>query len=95
MSTTPLDDLRVEVAAGPVRDPVQQQVQQHLQQRTSTAGSLGSSHTKSLDSWACTSANSSALTVCANARQTPRASRSAVASRAFRTVIYRTWPTGR
>jgi hypothetical protein len=91
MSTTPLDDLRVEVAAGPVRDPVQQ----HLQQRTSTAGSLGSSHTKSLDSWPCTSANSSALTVCANARQTPRASRSAVASRAFRTVIYRTWPTGR
>jgi hypothetical protein len=66
MSTAPLDNLRVQVAVGRVRDPVQQ----HLQRRTSTAGSLGSSHATSLDSWACTSANSSALTVCANARKT-------------------------
>ena len=90
MSTTPLDDLRVEVAAA--RSATQSSSAYRCGPRRPD---LGSSHAKSLDSWASTSANSSALRVCANARKTPASQPLGGASRAFRTVIYRTWPTGR
>jgi hypothetical protein len=74
MGTTPLDDLRVEVAAGPVRDLVQQ----HLQPRTSTAGSLSSSPREVLGQLGLHVGELIGAQDLRHARKTPRAGRSAV-----------------
>ena len=91
MSTAPLDDLRVEVAAGRVRDPVQQ----HLQRRISTAGFSRQQPREVLGQLGPQVGELIGAQGLRQCQEDPANQPLGGASRAFQTVIYRTWPTGR